>query len=67
MNKIDFEFSIAATGRKVTFDFRSLLGELRKIRSDEQAFDFVREMENALLFGMIDDVQDRLDKINSTK
>lgn len=67
MDKIDFEFSIAATGRKVTFDFRSLLGELRKIRSDEQAFDFVREMESALLFGMIDDVQDRLDKISSTK
>jgi hypothetical protein len=67
MDKIDFEFSIAATGRKVTFDFRSLLGELRKIRSEEQAFDFVREMENALFFGMIDDVQDRLDKINSTK
>jgi len=67
MDKIDFEFSIAATGRKVTFDFRSLLGELRKIRSDEQAFYFVREMESALFFRMIDDVQDRLDKISSTK
>ncbi len=67
MDNIEFEFSTTTSGRKVTFDFKGLISQLRKIRSDEQAFDFVREMENALLFGMIDDVQDRLDKISSTK
>lgn len=60
MEKIEFELNFTKAGKKVTFDFEQFLEKLRSITTEEKAFSFVRELDSALFFGMINNIYDKL-------